>query len=104
MQTVREPESKNKGSCQKSEPKDRERENMFDCKLADYEEILQIGELIHTRPARKSAGILSTSYGEDDKPTSVESGQLLQRISPRSKTEPIKAMSVFDTRGRMLGR
>ena len=51
------------------------------CFLADYAEILQIGKFLQTRPARNSAGMLSIPCGEADKPTNVEGGKLLRRIS-----------------------
>ena len=60
------------------------------CKIADYAEILKIGEILRTRPAINSAGMPSVSCGEADKPTSVEGEQLLRRICPGSRIGPIK--------------
>ena len=60
------------------------------CNIADYVEILKIGEFLQTRPARNSAGMLSILCGEANKPISVEGGQKLRRISPAIRIGPIK--------------
>ena len=49
----------------------RQSKNIFDCKIADHAEILKIGELLQTRPARNSAGMLSIPFGGEHWPTIV---------------------------------
>ena len=65
--------------------------NFIDCNIADYAEILKIGKFLQIRPARNSAGLC----GEAEKPTIVEGGQLLRRISPGSRIGPIKEILFF---------
>ena len=68
------------------------------CQIADYAEIFNIGELLQTRPARNSAGLLAIPCGEVDRPTSVEGGQLLRRISPRSRIGADQRKKYFQRR------
>ena len=72
------------------------------CEIADYAEIRKIGEFFQTRPARTSAGMLGILCGEADRSTSVVRGQLLRRISPRSKIGLLKEI-IFQQR-RKLGK
>ena len=90
----------NQQECQLSKERTtRQTKNFIDSvKIADYAEIFNIGELHQTRPARNSAGMLSIPCGEVDRPTSVEGGQLLRRISPRSRIGPIKERNIFQRR------
>ena len=46
------------------------------CEIAEYADMLKIGEYLQTRLARNSAGILRKLYGEADIPASVEGGQI----------------------------
>ena len=69
------------------------------CQIADYADIFKIGELLQTRPARNSAGLLSIPCVEVDRPTSVEGGQLLRRIRSKSTIGPIKEINVFNKEG-----
>ena len=66
------------------------------CKIANYAEILKIGEFLQTRPARNSPGLLSIPCGELDRPTSVVGGRLLRRIIPGSRIGPIKQINMFN--------
>ena len=78
----------------------RQTKNFIDSvKLHDYAEILKIGEFLQPKPARNSAGMLSTPCGDFDRPTSVEGGQLLRRICPRSRSGPINEIIVFNKEG-----
>ena len=78
-----------------------ERENLFDCILADYTEILQIREFIQARFCTKQRW--NAQHTLRRRWQTVEGGQLLRRMSHGSKIGPIKVMSVFDTGVRMLG-
>ena len=55
----------------------RQTKNFIDCKITHYAEILKL---------KSSAAILSILCGESEKPTNVEGGQLLQRVSARSRS------------------
>ena len=67
------------------------------CNTADYAEIHEDLEFFRTGPAQNSAGLLSIPCGEVDRPTSVEGGQLLRRISPGCRNlKPIYRNSVLD--------
>ena len=78
----------------------RQTKNIFDCvQIAASAETLKISEFLQVRPARDSAGLLSISCGEADRPTCVGGGQVLRRIILGSRLGPVKERNIFKQEG-----
>ena len=77
----------------------RQTQNFIDCENCKIRRNPEDREIPLNKAARNSAGLRSIPCGEADRPTSVESGQLLRWISPGSRIGPIKELSIFNTEG-----